>query len=200
MDIARDAIRDSADPRIALRDVIERCAAESADPAWGPVAEIDFERIWETDRVWFDGLVRDEPPGDAINGLWFGVFNPVRDDGVVASDFYAAGSSRFGDDPEWMAHLEWWPENRYAHSDAQAQIYELGSRGSPDTAHLADYVLTFAHAALTARRLLEEPSPAVTTLAALSPLAVAVGHDSGDGVLLGTLTPTGFERGRCDWI
>ncbi len=179
--------------------MISRCAAEVDDPAWEAISTIDFEAAWQRDERWFDDLVTDEPPDPAVTGIWFGIFNPVYVDDLVVSDFYAAGSTHFGSDPEWMCQLDWWPDRRYAHSEAQEKIYRLGSQGSAEAGHLADYVVTFSHAALTVRRLVERPA-AINALARDSGLAIAVGHDSGDGVLLGTLTTKGFERGACDWV
>ena len=199
MESARQIIRVAGDPRVALGEVIARCAAEVDDPAWEAIAAIDFEGAWQRDERWFDDLIAAEPPDLAVTGLWFGVFNPVYVDDVAVSDFYAAGSTHFGSNPEWMCHLDWWPDGRYAHSKAQEEIYRLGSQGSADAEHLADYVVTFAHAALTVRRLVERPG-AIKALARDPGLAIAVGHDSGDGILLGTLTTTEFERGACDWI
>lgn len=200
MEFARTQIRDSSDARAALQAIVDRCAGEAPDPCWDTIGRIDFDAAWRAEEGWFEELLASEPPAREINGLWFGIFNPVYDEGPV-SDFYAAGSSHFGADPEWMCQLDWWPEARYAHSEAQAEIYQQGSAGSADAAYLADYVMTFAHASLAIQRLLLQPREALTQLARThGQVAVAVGHDSGDAVLLGTLRTNGLERGDCAWI
>lgn len=199
MEFARNTIRDAVDPRAAVTAVIRRCADAVPDPAWATIERIDLGASWQREQQWFVDLLRSDPPGPEVTGLWFGVFNAEYDDGIVVSDFYVAGSPTFGADPEWMCSLDWWPDGRYATSEAQAQIYRIASTSAGSVLEIADYVLTFTHAALTARRLVELPE-AVDRLAAGRTLGVGVGHDSGDAILIGEITSTGFERGDCDWI
>lgn len=198
MEFARDMIRDEADPVAAFSAVLRRCADAFPDAAWAAIEGIDFDASWRQEQQWFDELLRTDPPGLEVSGLWFGVFNGEHEEGVVVSDFYLAGSPSFDSDPEWMCSLDWWPDGRYASSEAQAQIYRIASESSASALEVADYVLTFTHAALTARRLME--LPVTGEKLAGRTLGVGVGHDSGDAILLGHLTAIGFERGPCDWI
>jgi len=174
-----------------MTTAIDLCRSISSAPVWEQIAAIDWDADREHCRKWILALLDAETPGPSITGLWFGIFNPVRD-GDVGSDFYITGSSSYPSD-DWMLESAWTPTGRYAQSPAQAQIYQFAAQGGGDALALADYILTFAHAAGRVNDFVEHSTKALMLGGALA-RGIAVGHDSGDGVFLGELTSNGMNR------
>jgi hypothetical protein len=197
MEFSRDSLRAHRDLR-AVTLTIERCAEDAPDPIWREIAGIDFEGSFVATAAWFEHVLAIEPPSQDINALWFGVFNPEYEGEAVTSDFYVAGSRTYGTDGEWMCDLPWWPVERFAESVSRAAIYRLGATRSADVLHLADYIVTLTHAAATVSMLMS--SPPIQALLSDRVLAVAVGYDSGDAVLLGMNSSSVFEVGDCPWV
>lgn len=185
--------RRGSDPSVLMTTAIDLCRNISDGRAWEQIAAIDWDADREHCRKWIRAVLEAETPGPSITGLWFGIFNPVRD-GQVSSDFYVTGSSSYPSD-DWMLESAWTPTRRYAQSPAQAEIYRLAAQGGADTLAIADDVLTFAHAATQVNDFVMHSSRSVM-LGAAAGRGVAVGHDSGAAVFLGELTSTGMDRPR----
>ncbi len=132
--------RRGSNASVLITTAIDLCRSISNAPVWEQVAAIDWDADREHCRKWILALLGAETPGPSITGLWFGIFNPVRD-GHVGSDFYITGSSSYPLD-DWMLESAWTPTGRYAQSPAQAQIYLLAAQGGGDALALADYILT----------------------------------------------------------
>src|SRR5262245_16402094 len=62
---------------------------------WTRLRNLDFERDAAKLSRWLKRLLKKEPPPDDINGLWFGLYNPVLDDGAPSCQMYIGGSSAF---------------------------------------------------------------------------------------------------------
>jgi hypothetical protein len=189
-------IRAGSGASVVVPAAIELCKPVAVSETWDRIASVGWASDREHCRRWFVALLAAEPPVQAINGFWFGIFNPVRA-GEAASDFYVTGSQTFPSD-DWLFDTAWRPVGRYAQSPAQALIYRLGAEGGDDVLAVADYVLTFAHAAGTVNDFIEDLGKLLHGGA--SSRAVAVGHDSGDAMFLGTLTAAGMDRSSADWI
>ena len=178
---------------VLMTTAIDLCRSISDGAVWEQIAAIDWNSDREHCRRWILALLDAETPGPSITGLWFGIFNPMRD-GNVGSDFYLTGSSSYPSD-DWMLESAWTPTRRYAQSPAQAEIYRLAAHGGADALAVADYILTFAHAASRVNDFVEHLDQALM-LGGAAARGVAVGHDSGDAVFLGELTSTGMDRSR----
>jgi hypothetical protein len=185
--------RRGSDASVLMTTAIGLCRNISAAAVWEQIAAIDWDADREHCRRWILALLDVETPGPSITGLWFGIFNPVRD-GHIGSDFYVMGSSSYPSD-DWMLESAWTPARRYAHSPAQAEIYRLAAQGGADALAVADYILTFAHAASRVNDFVGHLDRALM-LGGAAARGVAVGHDSGDAVFLGELTSTGMDRSR----
>jgi hypothetical protein len=117
--------------------------------------------------------------------------------GRGVSDLYIAGSAHYPSD-DWVSDQDWEPTGRYAHSPAQAEMYRLAAEGS-EVLGIVDYVLTFAHAAATVNDSIDQTESDLS-LGGAQRRGIAVGHDSGDALLLGELTARGLDRSASDWI
>ena len=176
---------------------LELCRQLEPNGSWDAYKDLNWSEDARHCREWFERLLQDSTPGPAITGFWFGIFNPVRQ-GHAASDFYVTGSAQYPSD-DWMFSQDWEPIGRYAYSPIQAAIYRLAESSRPDVLAVADYILTFAHAAATVNDLIQviESSP---WLGGSERRGVAVGHDSGDALFLGELSPQGLDRSAADWV
>ena len=117
---------------------------------------------------------------------------------MAGSDFYIAGSAHYPSD-DWISDHDWEPAGRFAHSPAQADMYQLAATEGSEVLAVVDYVLTFAHAAATVNDLIVQTESSLF-LGGSQRRGIAVGHDSGDALLLGELTARGFDRSGSDWI
>ncbi len=184
------------------------CQDVLPNPAWAQVRAIDWAASSEQSVRWLATLLATEPPGVRITGFWFGIFNPIYGDSARAgsdllrqatSDFYIQGSTTYPD-TEWLFDDTWQPDGRYAHSEAQDRIYRIASEQVEDEVlPIADYVLTFAHAAGTVNTLIDRVNQKLW-LGLVAERGIAVGHDSGDGIFLGVLGPGGINRTGAGWI
>lgn len=173
------------------------CREVQPEAEWDRYAHLDWQGDIGRARDWFGSLLRDDPPGPTITGFWFGIFNPLVD-GLPASDYYIVGSAHYPSD-DWITDQDWEPVGRYAHSPAQAAMYQLAERDGPDVLAVVDYVLTFAHAAATVNDLMAQTELHLVLGKSLRK-GFAVGHDSGDALFLGELNALGFDRSASDWI
>src|SRR5262245_45838132 len=73
-------------------DYCEKVAPECKS-LWKRLRKLDFETAAENLTKWLKNLLKKEPPPKNINGLWFGLFNPVLDDGEPSCQMYTCGSA-----------------------------------------------------------------------------------------------------------
>ena len=176
---------------------IDLCQEIEASESWRQVRAIDWTGSLVESQIWFTGLLGASPPPPSITGFWFGIFNPIRTDEPL-SDFYVLGSAKYPEE-EWFFEQDWRPEARYATSQAQAEIYRRGLAGGAEVGSIADYVLTFAHAAATVNDLVSTTDRGLL-LGGSAVKGIAVGHDSGDALFLGEVTAQGVDRSKSDWV
>lgn len=184
----------------SMTALIDRCDAECPHPDWAAFRELPFGDVSPL-LDWVQTPFRDEPPEAPLKGLWFGLFNPCPDGRTPVADIYVCGSERFEPDPDdnsWAVGPDWWPEFRYARSGVLAQIYRIAYRQGQTTAEReeclennAEYPLCLGYGAFAVRELLAQVEPSLL-LGPSESIGVAVGFDSGDFVLLGTLTSDGL--------
>jgi hypothetical protein len=183
----------------SMATLIDRCETANPHSDWAALRTLpygDTQQLLE----WLVRPFRDEPSASPLAGLWFGLFNPIRDRHAVA-DIYVSGSERFEPDPNdnsWAVRPKWWPESRYAHSALLAEVYRIAYRPDAPTAYEdkwlgndAEYPIVLGYGAFAVRELLERLEPSLV-LGRSDSLGIAVGFDSGDFVLLGRLTRGGM--------
>jgi hypothetical protein len=148
---------------------------------WKQLRRLDYGADAEQMAMWLTNLLKTEPPPSQINGLWFGLFNPVVKDGEASCQMYLSGSESYETDPEdWACDTSYFPKGRYPYSVIMDQIYRItNSSHEGDVSYLGDAFLCLGYAALLVSNWCHGPSAA--QLLGDAPLrAVATGHDSGD--------------------
>ena len=186
----------------------DQCQQVLPHSAWERVRQVDWAKSMEESTQWLGTLLAAEPPGANITGFWFGIFNPIYGDPrlgetdlgrVGTSDLYIQGSAGYPEN-DWIFDDSWKPTGRYANSFGQDRIYRIASgQVDEEVLSIADYVLTFAHAAGMVNTLIDRVDRNLW-LGPVPRRGIAVGHDSGDAIFLGALVQTGLDRTGAGWI
>jgi hypothetical protein len=163
-------------------DYCEAVAPEHA-ALWARLRRLDFDRDLTALTVgWLTPLLATEPPPDDINGLWFGLYNPILD-GQPTCALYLGGSSAFSPDSdsnEWVCDLSYRPAGRYASSAILTELYRpVEALAEGKVSYLGEPFLCYGYTALVVSSWCHGPMRSV--LLGGSPIrAVVMGHDSGD--------------------
>jgi hypothetical protein len=163
-------------------DYCEKVAPEQK-ALWKRLRKLDFEQDAEKLSQWLKRLLKKEPPPAKINGLWFGLFNPVLDDGYPSCQMYVGGSSAFdpdSDSNEWVCQLAWRPKGQHSTSQVLTELYRpLEAITKNQVNYLGEPFLCHGYVALVVANWCHGPMRAsLVGDAALR--AVVMGHDSGD--------------------
>ncbi len=184
-------VRASSSVSEGMLSVIGFCSEARPHEDWGLFRALDFDGDVRHLADWLQTLLsRDRAPG-AIDGLWFGLINPIYD-GEATSDLYVAGGEDAAQEPDaWTETLTWSPS-----SDARSQvldgIYEIAyGHGTEGLGNHAEHPLCLTYACLAVRWLVTS-LPSSLLLGDAKQRVIEVGYDSGDFLRIGTLTPEGL--------
>lgn len=173
-----------------MRQLIDECSRQRPHTDWSRLATIDFATDFGRLRRWLAGLLDGSPLPAAATGLWFGLFNPIDDDGQMIADLYVTAGVHDPDDIDWTCSPIWEPDGRYAGSRALAEICRIAYRGNEgELGNDAEYPLALAYACLAVRDLASE----LATTLGTPERALFVGFDSGDLLCVGAIAPTGLR-------
>lgn len=147
-----------------------------------------------------------EPPGEEINGLCFGLVEAAGDDGASEDDdadsegtgtnpevtLYICGSARFDPaEPDWPCDPEWWPESRYFALPTFKALSDAASAFDDDTAWLISAGLIEPLSIVLVGEVCRGIEPA-TLLGGAPFRGIGSGFDSGDLRDVGVVTREGF--------
>jgi hypothetical protein len=192
LDIAKAAehiervIKSASSIRNGMTQLLDYCEAASPSPAWSSIRRLDFEGDSADLRLWLEKVLSTEPPSQDINAFWFGVFNPVLENGETSCGMYISGSTAFDPEDEtgeWAVPSDesYLPEERYATSSILREVYRLVNKNS--VADIGEYVLCLGYACLAIATIIRSLSPRLL-LGERKARAIAVGFDSGDFIVL----------------
>lgn len=177
----------TAQQRLPIHDAMQpwlqycRKAAPDLEGTWNELSLLDFDGDFLRLTEWATNLLRLEPPTSNINGLWFGLFNPVLHDGQADCQFYLSGSSHFDKvDPnsDWHCVQDYWPNGRYAQSEVLTAIYRRFESIEDDENYLGECCLCQGYVASVIANWCSSKL-ADQLMGADRQRAVAMGHDSG---------------------
>ena len=193
-DLVQRVVHSNCSVEAGMRTLITECEHRAADPDWERFLAIDYPSDVERVGRWLARAFK-SPPSPELTGLWFGLFNPVENDGDASCDL-RVHADVYDPDDEWAIYGRWQPDDEGARSSALRDIYRIAYRSDrPD--HLgndAEYPLCLGYAGLAIRTILSGPGANDLFSGADARVAV-VGWDDGDSILIGTLSRTGFAIG-----
>ena len=194
-----------------MAEIIALCFRLNPHPHWDRFRDLPIEADLDPLAVWLETAFA-HPPDHEISGLWFGLFNPTRDDGEPTSDIYVCGSPYDPQDTDWACAVTWKPRGAYAGSTVLDRIYsqayplhqayahssdEQTNTYNAEIAELltndAEYALCLSYGCLSMRSLINLASPALILGNEAIRRAIFVGFDDGDRICLGLLTHQGLQ-------
>ena len=177
----------------AMEQLIADCQKLYPHPDWDKFSDIDFESDLVAVSKWAEKLLKNKPIPKSVNIIWLGIYNPSQR-GKASADFYLTGASGFYSNVElddWDWKKKYWPSGRYAKSIAMKEIYRIAYQkdgiGNP-----AEYTLCLGYAALVANFLGKEYASELSKTCSVR--AMGVGFDSGDYLLVGSVSEKGWKR------
>ena len=168
-----------------MRLWLDYCEHQYPAKVWAGLRKLDYETDFDGLTLWLADLLQSEPPPRTINGLWFGLYNPILKDGQPTCELYLAGSERF-DKPDWQCSPEYWPEGRYAPSDVLTAIYRRCESGKGAVDILGEAFLCQGYVALVLARWCRGPMRS-RLLGEAKSRGIGLGHDSGDAYVVEVL-------------
>jgi hypothetical protein len=162
--------------------LLEYCADTSESIAWRKISELDFEKDVKHIQNWLKKTFTAQPPAEFIQAFWFGLTNPVLNDGETSCDLYVSGSIHFDtNDPTgaWT-HLDptfYLPKGCYAQSTILDRIYYLIHQYK--VVDLGEYVLCLGYACLAVRSACSQIEKHLL-YGFSGPRPIAVGFENGD--------------------
>jgi hypothetical protein len=186
-------------PAAGFKRLVDYCATVHSHPDWSRIAELDVNEDLARLQQWLSGLLTHDPPGADLDGYWFGLCNPVFEDGtgreLVTADMYVSASCYDDADPDWACETTWCPEG-YAGSRVLQGIYGIAYQDTKSgLGNLAEYPLALGYGALAVRWLVQG-LPASVVLHEAGRCFVAVGFDSGDFICIGAVGSDGLVFSR----
>lgn len=177
-----------------IESLIDFCAEQSSWDGWAALKALDYKADQTRLQRWVKRVLIKEPPKRTIKAFWFGLYNPIIK-GNPSCGMYIAGARQF--DPEdtsfeWACGPAYFPSGRYAKSKILDEIYKRVNEAEGDVPCYGEYVLCLGYSGLAIKHLAKSIAPEIW-LGTTKNRAIAVGFDSGDGALLGTITQEGWE-------
>lgn len=169
-------IASATNVREGLSRLLDYCQTRWPHDVWQRIKELEIRDDIEKLDTWLNQVLTEEPPQSEIKAFWFGLYNPVLENGQATCRLYISGSTRFDANDtnvDWACWREdsYIPQGRYAPSRVLTQIYALLT----DTELVAagEYVLCLGYACLAVKHIFSH-----------APKSVAVGFDMGDFIMM----------------
>jgi hypothetical protein len=182
----------SSDVKTGMYLLIDYFEKRLPDPVWTVIRGFDFDSDISKLRSWLEKVLSTEPPSKKIKAYWFGLFNPVLEDGKPGCALYISGSTQFDpndDTGEWAVWGDdsYLPQNRYVSSEILHNIYRCNP-GNDRISGIVINLLILGYSSLVVKEIIHAINPKLL-LGKSKRRDIAVGFDSGDFITL-----EGIER------
>ena len=183
----RDVTKAESNVAIGMNRLLDYCEKKSSDSVWKTIRSLDFKSEIPKLRLWLEDVLSSELPSDEINVFWFGLFNPILDNGESSCGLYISGSTKFDPHDETGNWATWqddsyFPEKRYAKSKILHEMYHLVSENA-NVSNFAEYILALGYSCFVVKDLCHSINLKLL-LGDRKRRDVAVGFDSGDFIIL----------------
>lgn len=168
--------------RPGMNFLLEYCSKICDSPVWQQIGYLNFEKDSLALQVWLNKTLAHHPPADSIRAYWFGLFNPILNDGEASCGLYLSGSVNFDAEDatcEWacLDDDSYLPEGAYAKSVILHEIYRRVYQY--EVGELGEYILCLGYACLAVQSAIKAIDKSYQH-GLYGPRPVAVGFDSGD--------------------
>lgn len=183
-DLIEEVTKLRLDPRTSMTRLLDYCEAVNPSPVWKNFRKLDFEGDTEKMKDWLEDVLSSEPPANNIKGYWFGLFNPVLENGEASCGLYISGSTRYdANDQDWAVWDDdsYLPEKKYSNSKVLHEIYRLVEEN--DMLGDGEYVLCLGYACFVVSSICQVVNPQLL-FGASKARAIVVGFDSGDWIVV----------------
>jgi len=177
--------------RPGMNYLLEYCEKAIDNNVWKKISGLDFEKDANSIQLWLNKTLTHQPPPDNIRAYWFGLNNPVLNDGETSCCLYLSGSVRYdANDPTaaWACLNDdsYLPKDSYAKSEVLHSIYNLVNPS--EVGSMGEYMLCLGYACLAVMAALKTVDGRfLLDLSGRRP--VAVGFDKGDFFLIDNKGP-----------
>jgi hypothetical protein len=183
----KEIIISAHDINSGMDHLVNLCQGIIESPAWPKICSLDYKRDIEELRKWLELVLISEPPSPKIKAFWFGLYNPVLENGDSTAGLYISGSTRFDSEDttgDWAVwdDSSYLPKRRYADSVVLKEIYRLVTEN--EVADIGEYVLCLGYAFFAVREICSSIKPSSLLLGEYKERRIAVGFDSGDFIIL----------------
>lgn len=193
LDAAVASVRAGRPLADVLAEAVALGAAEAPGDAWEAIAAVDTGADLGKAVPWFVRQFEDRPPSDDVSGIWFGMYvvrgnSPGRTEAATA----LSGGPGF---PEagWLGTQPWEPPG-YVPAPGLRSLMPLAAGEGPDLRAVVAGPVVFAYTLGLVADIVDAGGPGV--LGTRSQLGVVVGPPDAETVVLGLLTPAGFDRSQ----
>ncbi len=168
-----------------MQEVISVCRFIEPNQAWDDFSKLEYASEVSTRSDHVVAVLRSEPANFLEQGFWFGINNPVLENGETSAGMYFSVASSYDpndEDADWACNAEFYPEHGSFESVIMRQIYRLAYSKSK-LGNKAEYTLCMAYGlklAQAAMQKFKESNPDCK-------VGYAVGFDSGDFINVGWL-------------
>ena len=170
-----------------MLSLIDACEQQVPHPQWSEMRRLDFEADDARLGDWLNAAIADAAVALVPKGLWFGLFNPMIDD-VMIADIYTGVSPAFDDESlDWAGQF---PKPHCLESNVLKNIMLSAYRNSDCLENSAEYPLALAYGSIVSRIAIESCDPAHNWR---SLKGAVVGFDSGDAIRLGQFSSGKFH-------
>jgi hypothetical protein len=170
--------------------VIDECARQIPHRDWPRFRAIAFDDEVPALSAWLDRAFGAKWTKAASRGLWVGLIQVMRGEGVVADMYASAGPDFDGESIDWAGEVDTAGPASYLGSAVLATLYRLAYGSREGLGNDAEYPLALAYGAMATRAALEG-GPLPEALSALR--GAAVGYDDGDFLFLGEFADGKFN-------
>lgn len=193
--VLQDRLDAGADVEPAMNVLLDAASEERPHEHWLRLRELAYPSGASFIREWLDRVIAEDPPPPQADGLWFGLFMPVYDDGEARSDVYVHGCKFDPVDGDWACTPLWKPRGAYAHSDLLREVHRIAYGTAQGLGVDAEYPAVLGFAALSVAAWARASAAAGATIVRQRRQLV-VGFDAGDMIHVGEFDGVTFRRPR----
>lgn len=178
-----------------IAQVIDVCEAARPHEDWERLRALAWDDGAERVARWLQELLRDEPPGPEVRGLWFALNNPIDASGRTRADLAFSGTSEYDPDDEeleWVFSAIHHPERQPA-PDCLAEMYRIAYDDDGGLGNDAEWPLALVFGCVAVARALQALDATSTGWRPAAPAGAVCGFDGGDFIFVGELAADGFR-------